>query len=399
MELVMTQTTPASAQSRQHGGPDGPQATLNRIGEGPDLIGQFGDAHPAIRGLPGTKELWEEYVNRPQPQFPEFPPTLAVYRALSAEDSEDCEFFRCRYHAGLAMVYTPAMVRAHKAISYHIMLNNGQDEGTGQGVLIDGESTLGKTTIVKIFGRDHQRRLRRRFPAKFERPWDAFVPIVFTSMNAKATPMSINLALARFFGIPNRGTSSDFTKLTEAVVESLNRCETEAVIIDDIHFVRQTDKNGLYVNQHLKNLFTRTGATFVFVGINATAFLDEQMGGRLTPIAIRPFGASIQAGKKDPALTQAEAAEWAAIVKHFEDALHLYQHEPGSLVRDLLPYLLQRTSGRISSLSQLLRYAAVTAIVEGHERIDRALLDTITIDWVAQENYQTPTSRLTRKRG
>jgi hypothetical protein len=83
------------------------------------------------------------------------------------------------------------------------------------------------------------------------------------------------------------------------------------------------------------------------------------------------------------------------LVATFEDALRLYDHEPGSLVRDNLGYLLERTAGRISSLSQLIRYAAIVAIEEGYERVDRDLMDTFEIDWVAQQSYER-VSQITR---
>jgi len=57
------------------------------------------------------------------------------------------------------------------------------------------------------------------------------------------------------------------------------------------------------------------------------------------------------------------------------------------LARTLWHYLLARTGGRISVLSGLLRSAAVEAVENGSERIDRALLDSIPTDWATQSLY------------
>ncbi|MFD9592041.1 TniB family NTP-binding protein [Kitasatospora sp. NPDC059973] len=74
-------------------------------------------------------------------------------------------------------------------------------------------------------------------------------------------------------------------------------------------------------------------------------------------------------------------------VAAMEMALDLQQHRPGTLVR-LAPYLHERTAGRIGSLSRLLRRAAITAILDGREKITRAGLDAIALDHLAEEHYR-----------
>ncbi|MFK0195880.1 TniB family NTP-binding protein [Kitasatospora sp. NPDC090308] len=68
-------------------------------------------------------------------------------------------------------------------------------------------------------------------------------------------------------------------------------------------------------------------------------------------------------------------------------ALDLQQHRPGTLVR-LAPYLHERTAGRIGSLSRLLRRAAITAILDGSEKVTRTGLDAIALDHLAEEHYR-----------
>ncbi|WP_308368696.1 hypothetical protein [Streptomyces sp. ISL-36] len=62
-----------------------------------------------------------------------------------------------------------------------------------------------------------------------------------------------------------------------------------------------------------------------------------------------------------------------------EDSLRLHHHEPGTLVR-LAKYLHTRTDGSISSLSHLVRAAAISAIADGSERVTRPLLKSIPVD-------------------
>lgn len=56
------------------------------------------------------------------------------------------------------------------------------------------------------------------------------------------------------------------------------------------------------------------------------------------------------------------------LVTGFDAMLQLDHHKPGTLTR-LAPYLYSRTAGSISSLSMLIRSAAVAVIMDGTEQI------------------------------
>jgi hypothetical protein len=56
---------------------------------------------------------------------------------------------------------------------------------------------------------------------------------------------------------------------------------------------------------------------------------------------------------------------------------------PGTLLRNA-KYLHQRTGGSISTLFQLIRTAAITAIVTNTEAMTRDLLDATSIDHAAE---------------
>lgn len=70
--------------------------------------------------------------------------------------------------------------------------------------------------------------------------------------------------------------------------------------------------------------------------------------------------------------------------------------EPGTLTRDA-KYLHHRTGGGISSLSHLIRQAAISAILLQTERIDRDLLDATIIDHAAEMARPRPSA--TTRRG
>lgn len=70
-----------------------------------------------------------------------------------------------------------------------------------------------------------------------------------------------------------------------------------------------------------------------------------------------------------------------------KNTLDLQHHRSGSLVR-LAPYLHARTAGRIGSLTRLIKQAAITALVEGTERITKTTLDSVRLDHLAEQHYR-----------
>ncbi|MFE5669154.1 hypothetical protein ACFQ7W_35200 [Streptomyces niveus] len=75
------------------------------------------------------------------------------------------------------------------------------------------------------------------------------------------------------------------------------------------------------------------------------------------------------------------------MIASLEDALRLHQHKPGSLVK-LDGYLHERTDGAIGSLSQLVRGAALEAIINGSEAVTRKTLETTEVHQTAENARQ-----------
>ncbi|MEU1107188.1 hypothetical protein ABZ408_40580 [Streptomyces tibetensis] len=72
-----------------------------------------------------------------------------------------------------------------------------------------------------------------------------------------------------------------------------------------------------------------------------------------------------------------------------EHSLRLHRH-PGGTLPGQAKYLHQRTGGSISSLSHLIRAAAISAIIDGSERISRRLLDSVPVDHSTQSDNPAP---------
>ena len=151
---------------------------------------------------------------------------------------------------------------------------------------------------------------------------------------------------------------------------------------------------GADASDHLKYLAENVASTFVYAGIDTArtglfnGIRGRQLAGRFVPIHTRPY----------PYATTGDRAQWRALVTGFDSMLRLHHHQPGTLTR-LAPYLHTRTAGSISSLSMLIRFAAVTAIGDGTERITKANLDDVPLDHAAATATTTRRGRRTTPAG
>lgn len=355
---------------------------------------------------PLTKEEWRLYVDRRPPEAPELP-SAAAYRRMPLEDREDLEELRYDYHSALVLVETPAMARLHTTMRRTVLANRAAEPGARRGIIVDGQPTLGKSTIIKTFGRTHELRLRRRFPDRFSEPGRDYTPVMYVSIGSAATPKGLSGRMAEYLALPMRRQAGK-EELTLAVLKAMRACGTEIVLIDDMHFLDVSQKDGRLSNDHLKDLANLSGATFIYAGVDlaASALFEEgtanaktQTSARFARLPVEPFGQLLlnpptRMSKAAQEKADAQRAEWANLVVSMENALRLYNHKPGTLVREW-KYLLDRTGGTIASLSALMRHAAIAAIEDGSEKVTRNLLDEIETDWSAQREHE---ARKKRKR-
>ncbi|MER6405174.1 hypothetical protein ABT269_16905 [Streptomyces viridosporus] len=132
------------------------------------------------------------------------------------------------------------------------------------------------------------------------------------------------------------------------------------------------------LSDHLKCFTEHLPATFIHAGIDVehsglfTGIRGDRIAGRCTPLHTGPFPLD---------------SEWEAPVATVEATLRLHQHK-AETPAGLRPYLHQRTGGMIGSLSHLVRAAAISAILDGSERITRRRLDTIHVDHASERAFR-----------
>ncbi|PPJ26494.1 TniB family NTP-binding protein [Nocardia nova] len=297
-----------------------------------------------------------------------------------ADAREDYNDSRFDWHANFGTIATPQLSTVREELEL-IIDSNRQDADRVRGAaVIDGLPGLGKTTIVNQFGRDHHRKALRRYGPVTD-SGDEHIPVFRVGLTSNTTLRQLNNMICQFYGHP--GTDNgNAAKLGAYALDCVLSCSTSIGIIDDVHFINHTSKDGLAVSNHLKWLANELPVTFIYAGVGLAErrFFQEGLAG--------PASAFAQSGRRWTRLEVgffAQDEQWTALVKAIDRQLVLARWKPGQL-SNLTEYLFTRTGGHIGSLMTLVNRGTVKAIRSGGEAITRGLLDTIRIDETAEKS-------------
>ncbi|MER5753664.1 ATP-binding protein [Streptomyces sp. NPDC002088] len=321
-----------------------------------------------------TKDGWRQFVDD-TPTCPKMLP-LRAFRALSEEDRLACNEPRLDHHSRLVVVATPTIRNVFTTGRRLVLLNRHQISGR-RGLIVTGQAGTGKTTAIAHLGRNRELLVRKRLgPAT-----DGRLPVVYVTVPPRATPKMLAIEFARFLGLPVHRQETQ-ASITNAVCDLLIKLWVELALVDEIHNLNLATQAGAEASDQLKYLSERIPATFVLAGIDVAAsglfsgIRGQQIAGRYTATDTEPFAYG----------TSAQRQNWRSLVASLEGALRLHHHKSGNLVK-LDGYLHERTDGAIGSLSQLVRSAALEAIINGSEAITRKTLDTIEVDQTAETSH------------
>lgn len=306
------------------------------------------------------------------------PPTIelvdsVILAAMSTPKRDSYDDQRISYHSEFVLAETSA-VRSITNQGRLLMMLNQREISARRGMVVSGPWASGKTTAIKLLGKTHELLVNRKYPSQRDR-----IPVVYITTPPKGSPKKLASEFANFLGLPYRARQN-VTDIADAVCQVLTMAKTDLVIVDEIHNLNLATSAGEDMSDHLKYFTEHMPATFVYAGINVensglfTGLRGRQISARSVLMTTGPFP-----------LTE----EWDSLVATLEDGLRLHDHVPGTLMAQS-QYLHHRTGGSISSLSHLIRMAAILAILNGRERIDRALLDSISLDHAAESMAPRP---------
>ncbi|MET0799511.1 MAG: TniB family NTP-binding protein [Rhodococcus sp. (in: high G+C Gram-positive bacteria)] len=312
--------------------------------------------------------------------------TVDAIRKLSAPDKDAYDRERFMHLSGGIVISTPHLQTTKKLLTKAFVQNMGRNSGH-HGVMLSGDSTLGKTTIAKSLMQYVHSQYNRQFPDYAQH---GKLPVVFVEVPVASTPKLLMRNFADFLGLSVR-TGESARDIQVRVVQALKQAGTQLVVIDELHNLLGSRDGNTQTVDALKSLHNDLPATFLYAGIdiaqngllNGTA-RGAQLSGRFHVLELSRLDIDIA--------EQADA--WEELIDAFEAGLPLANHGAGTL-RKLSPYLHERTGGSIGSLGRLITGAAVDAITDGNpadERITKARLDAQLLDHAAESG------RLDRKR-
>lgn len=302
---------------------------------------------------------------------------------LSGEELEDYNDARAVWNANPPTVATAQLAGAYSVID-QVMASGRRDADKLRGsVVIDAAPALGKTTIATRYAREFHRKVIRRHgphtPEGHQR-----LPVVYLPLSAGTTLKGLNTKLLRFYGHPAAGRNTR-AELGALAVDCVASCQTQMIVIDDLHFIDFKHRNGQEVSNHLKGLANEMPVTFLYVGVRLREkkFFDEGLLGedaayaqtsrRATRCEVAPFSITTTTG----------ARAWSALLAALEQHVLLADFRPGMLT-DHADVLHRRTQGCIGSLTNLLDRVCYLAIATGIETITGELIETVTIDNAAE---------------
>ncbi|MFE0086279.1 TniB family NTP-binding protein [Streptomyces sp. NPDC058992] len=318
---------------------------------------------------PTSLSGWRRFVEKDHATFDLLPTTQ--WEAMDDDARAAYDEARIDYHSELQVVRT-STVREVAHQGRLLTLLNRREEGARRGLIISGERTTGKTTALRQLGRLHELRVRQRYPGGRR------IPVVYVTAPPKGSARKLAMEFARFLGLPSITPRANTADVTNAVCQVLIEARTDLVLVDEIHLMNLATTAGEELSDHLKYFTEHLPATFVYAGIDVehsglfTGIRGDQIAGRCTLLHTGPFP---------------RGSEWEGLVAQLEATLRLHHYKPGTLV-ELSDYLYQRTGGMIGSLSHLVRLAAISAILDGSERITRRQLHRLRVDHASERDYR-----------
>jgi hypothetical protein len=169
-----------------------------------------------------TLEGWRQFVNAR-------PPTLkligkAAYEALGDAARADYDERRLAHHSELVTVET-STVRQIIQQCRLLMLLNQREISARRSLIIDGPWATGKSTTIKLLGRIHEQRVRRRHPDQDR------IPVVYITTPPKGSPRKLASEFAHFLGLPDKPRYNT-NDIADAVCQVLTQARTNLVIVD-----------------------------------------------------------------------------------------------------------------------------------------------------------------------
>lgn len=238
----------------------------------------------------------------------------------------------------------------------HAKLSKGSE-----GILIQGDTGAGKTTVVKLYMQDYPRRVTEEV---------TIVPVLYATVPVPATCKSLVTTLLTAIGDPaaERGTQVLQTLRLKRYIEA---CQVELLILDEFQHFQDRDSLKVLktVSDWLKVLMDETGVPIVLAGLPYShTILDDENNEQLRRrfalrIELEPFGFK----------TSRERQDFRRFLNVIDEKLPLAERsdlaDPGTAF-----CIYEATGGVVAHVMKLLRRATVIALESNREKLTTEIL-------------------------
>jgi Bacterial TniB protein len=330
----------------------------------------------------GTKEGWSAFVHaEPVPQPERL--TRRKLAALSSKDKAKYDHARELWHANMGTLRTPRVEKLLAELAIVLRGNVQSGEHAKGAVVVEGDSFLGKTTLVQLFAKEFHRReidIHGEMTDEGDERW----PVAYVTLTGHPSMRDLNASLLHYFAhAGGRGAAGD---LARRALDTFLKCNVRLLIIDDLHFLRWESGDGSKVSNHLKYLVNEFPITMLLIGTDLTELGLYRSARGLGKAVLGPTARRTTSYRMEP--YQDDDKEWRSVVHAIERNLVLARHKDGILTHQLSGYLLDRSTGYMGSLVTLINRSAVRAIVSGAEAITEKVLEDTVIDIAAEKQRE-----------
>ncbi|OBJ33702.1 TniB family NTP-binding protein [Mycolicibacter heraklionensis] len=314
--------------------------------------------------------------------------TRTGLKGLSESALADYNARRRVWHANLGPLRTPQLADLHEQLWDIVDSNVQTGDKPKSAVAIDGFPGLGKTTAALAFARDfHRREIAEGGPETAE--GHQRIPVCRVGLTGNTGMLDFNRAMLAYFGHPGtkRGTAA---QLAHRALDCVLTCQTRLLMIDDLHFLRWRNTQGVEISNHFKYIANEFPVTIIYIGVGlskrglfseGSTYQDPiiaQTGRRTTKLTMDSFAVKKPADRK----------RWRALLLSLEKRIVLADSHPGMLADELSDYLYARSTGHIGSLITLVNRACQRAVRTGTERLTQDLLDRVKNDEASEKARQ-----------
>lgn len=245
--------------------------------------------------------------------------------------------------------------------------------GEAEGLIIQGETGAGKTTIIKQYTRDHPRTVTDD---------GSIVPVLRASVPVPATCKSLATTLLTAIGDPaaDKGTNVSQSLRLKRFFEV---CKVELVILDEFQHFQDRDSRKVLktVSDWLKLLMDQTHVPIVLAGLPYShTILDEPGNQQLqrrfaTRIELEPFAYETKKDRQD----------FRRFLNAIDDRLPLL--EKSNLADpDMALCIYAATDGVVAHVMKLVRRATMIALESGEEQLTMSTLSLAYEQRLASNN-------------